>query len=88
MEESQEKTEDATEKRKEELKKKGSIVRSKELTTTLILIAGTSSLLIFSNYSATHLLNLFSLWEGDLLHVELIHSLGTGFKQMLLIWSN
>ena len=85
MEESQEKTEDATEKRKEELKKKGSIVRSKELTTTLILIAGTSSLLIFSNYSATHLLNLFSLWEGDLLHVELIHSLGTGFKQMLLI---
>jgi flagellar biosynthetic protein FlhB len=85
MESSQEKTEDATEKRKEDLKKQGSVVRSKELTTTLILIAGTSSLLIFSQYCASHFFDLFSLWHEDVKDLSLIHVLGVGLKGLLII---
>lgn len=85
MENSQEKTEDATEKRKQDLKKEGSVVRSKELTTTLVLLAGTSSLIIFSQYCATHFSELFLLWEEDARNLELMHVLGFGFKTLLII---
>ena len=85
MESSQEKTEDATEKKKQELKKQGSVVRSKELTTTLILISGTGSLLLFSNYCADHFFDLFSLWSEETRDISLIHVLGRGLKTMLFI---
>lgn len=85
MESSQEKTEDATDKRKEDLKKQGSVVRSKELTTTLVLIAGTSSLLVFSSYCAGHFFNLFLMWDQDIKQVELLDALGFGLKTLLFI---
>lgn len=85
MENSQEKTEDATDKRKQDLKKQGSVVRSKELTTTLILLAGTSSLIIFSKYCATHFFDLFLLWEEDARDLELMRVLGFGLKTLLII---
>ncbi len=85
MESAQEKTEDATEKRKQDLKKQGSVVRSKELTTTLILIAGTSSLLIFAKYCASNFFDLFSIWNEDIRLMQLDHVLGFGIKTLLLI---
>jgi len=44
---SQEKTEDPTEKRKKESRDKGQIARSKELSTTIMLLAGAIGLILF-----------------------------------------
>lgn len=50
---SQERSEEATLKRKEESREKGDIVRSKELNTTVVLLAGSSGLLIFGDSIAS-----------------------------------
>lgn len=46
---SEERTEEATPRRQEEARRKGQVARSRDLTMTLALIAGTASLILFSS---------------------------------------
>lgn len=54
---SQEKTEQATPKRREDAKKKGQVARSRELNTTLILLLGSGGMLVFGGYVMSLLQN-------------------------------
>lgn len=54
----QDKTEDPTEKKKTDAREKGEIVRSKELNTLAIMLAGSSALLIFGGALAQDLMEL------------------------------
>jgi flagellar biosynthesis protein FlhB len=57
----QDKTEDPTEKRKTESRKKGEIARSKELNTLAIMLAGSAGLLIYGGGLAMDLLEIMRL---------------------------
>ena len=52
----QEKTEDATPRRIEKAREEGQIPRSRDLTTSAVLISGIVSLMIFGGYGASRLL--------------------------------
>lgn len=56
----QERTEEATPKKREEAKKKGQVPRSKELSTTLVTLAGACMLLFFGQPLADGLQRMFS----------------------------
>jgi len=58
QDDSQERTEEPTEKKKKDSKKKGSIARSKELNTTLILIGSGFALIIFGGNLAISIMGL------------------------------
>ena len=55
----QEKTEEATEKRKTEAREKGQVARSKELNTTIILLGGLIGFVVFNNYLASYMYTMF-----------------------------
>jgi flagellar biosynthetic protein FlhB len=57
----QDKTEDATEKKKKDAREKGEIARSKELNTLAIMLAGSGGLLIFGGALAQDLMELMRL---------------------------
>jgi flagellar biosynthetic protein FlhB len=57
----QDKTEDATEKKKKDAREKGEIARSKELNTLAIMLAGAGGLLIFGGALAQDLMELMRL---------------------------
>jgi len=56
---SQEKTEDPTEKKKKESRDKGQIARSKELSSTIMLLTGAVGLLLFGPNILMQLTNVF-----------------------------
>lgn len=65
---SQEKTEEATPKKKDEARKKGQIARSADLPGSLILIFVFMSFIMMGNYFKTHIMMLFgNLFEDWLL---------------------
>jgi len=79
----QEKTEEATPKRLEKSKEDGQAPRSKELTTTAVLLTGAIGLLIFGPYFATKLRNIFqynfsfsreTAFDPQLMFTQLGHS--------------
>src|SRR5215470_15891723 len=55
----QERTENATPKRREEARRKGQIARSRELNSTAVMLAGSGALLAFGPYLADKGLALF-----------------------------
>lgn len=57
---SQEKTEEPTARKQEKAREEGQIPRSRELTTTFILLAGTIGLIIFGSYMTTKLAGMTS----------------------------
>ncbi len=57
----QEKTEEATPKRKEKAREEGQVPRSRELTTTAVLVIGTAGLWIFGGYMAAIMMKIMSL---------------------------
>ncbi len=59
-EDGQDQSEEPTEKRKRESKEKGQVPRSKDLTTTLLLMASVGALYIFGDYMASGLTDIFN----------------------------
>src|SRR5690349_16431142 len=57
----QDKTEDPTEKRKQDSREKGEIARSKELNTLAIMLVGASALLIFGGAMAQDMMELMRI---------------------------
>ncbi|MFR0674539.1 flagellar biosynthesis protein FlhB [Enterobacterales bacterium AW_CKDN230030176-1A_HGKHYDSX7] len=57
----QDKTEDPTDKRKQDARKKGEIARSRELNTVLVTLAGAGALLAFGGYLAETLMTLMRM---------------------------
>ncbi|MBA1146992.1 flagellar biosynthesis protein FlhB [Ectothiorhodospiraceae bacterium WFHF3C12] len=55
----QEKTEEPTAKRQREAKEKGQVPRSRELNTTLVMLAAAAGLLVLGPYISRHLLEVF-----------------------------
>ncbi len=51
----QDKTEEATPKRREDARKKGNVPRSRELSTTCVMLGGASGLLLLSGPLATNI---------------------------------
>jgi flagellar biosynthetic protein FlhB len=90
---SQERTEEATEKRRRESKEKGSVSRSKDLNTTILLVGGVSCLIMFSEYiSKNAILIMKSPFEftklseeinNDLMFQILIYGLSKGALLLL-----
>lgn len=60
----QEKTEEATQSRREEFRKRGQVVHSKELASALILLAGAGSIFMLSKFFFFHLAEAFSYSLG------------------------
>ncbi|SMF36568.1 flagellar biosynthetic protein FlhB [Alteromonadaceae bacterium Bs31] len=86
---SQEKTEEATPRRQEKAREEGQIPRSKELTTTAVLLASSFGLLFFGGVIANGLLNIlrfnFSLEREALFDVNtMLSHLGSSFWQAML----
>ena len=86
---SQEKTEDATPRRMEKAREDGQIPRSKELTTSTILIVGTVGLWIFGGYMADTLLRIlrfnFALERETIFDPErMFAQLGSSFFEAFL----
>lgn len=63
-EEEQEKTEEATQSRREEFRKRGQVVHSKELSSALILLVGAGSIFMLSKFFFFHLAEAFSYSLG------------------------
>lgn len=85
----QEKTEEATPKKLEKAREEGQIPRSKELTTSAVLIAGTFSLLMFGGALASTLMEVlkdnFSLTREEVFDSGFMFShLGESFYQALI----
>ncbi|WP_028877525.1 flagellar biosynthesis protein FlhB [Teredinibacter turnerae] len=86
---SQEKTEEATPRRLEKAREEGQVPRSRELTTTAVLLAGTISLVLFGGVMANAQLEImrlnFDLPREVIFDPELmIAQLGASFKEALL----
>ena len=71
----QERTEQATPKRREDARKKGDVPRSRELTMTGVMLCGAATLLLFSEPLSRRLLNAFS--RG--LRIERAQAFDTGY---------
>lgn len=89
-EQSQEKTEEPTAKRLEKSREDGQIPRSKELTTSAVLLTGTIGLLMFGGWMANRLLGTlrynFSLERSALFDVNMMAAyLGRSFYDALFI---
>ncbi len=85
---SQEKTEEATPKRKEKAREDGQVPRSKEFTTTAVLLAGAVGLWAFGGPMASALQNVlrfnFSLSREDIFDVnKMLNHLGHSFGEAL-----
>ncbi len=85
---SQEKTEEATPRRLEKAREDGQIPRSRELTTTAVLLAGSISLLIFGGFIAQNLLRIlevnFSLSREAIFDTQwMFNHLGHSFYKAL-----
>ncbi len=85
----QEKTEEATPRKLEKAREDGQIPRSKELTTSAVLIAGTVSLMMFGGALASQLMEIveynFSLRREELFDPALMFAhLGHSFYQALM----
>lgn len=65
------KTEEATPKKKSEARKKGQIARSKEVNLTFTLVASTLVIELLSGYVITSLSNLFAIFLGNYLKTQL-----------------
>lgn len=86
---SQEKTEEATPRRLEKAREEGQVPRSRELTTTAVLLAGTISLVLFGGVMANAQLEImrlnFDLPREVIFDPELMFAqLGASFKEALL----
>ena len=86
---SQEKTEEATPRKKQKAREDGQIPRSKELTTTAILLGGTVGLWIFGGAICQRLLDIlrfnFDLEREEIFDVNIMLSqLGASFSDALL----
>ena len=86
---SQEKTEQATPKRLEKAREEGQVPRSRELTTTAILLGGTVGLLLFGLGMSESLLAImtynFSLERDVIFDIQLMEAqLGWSFREALL----
>ncbi len=85
---SQEKTEEATPKRKEKAREEGQVPRSKELTTTAVLLAGSVGLLLFGGLLANSLLSIlrfnFHLEREEIYDVNsMFRHLGDSFGEAI-----
>ncbi len=73
----QERTEQATPKRRQDARDKGDIARSRELNTMAILMAGTGGLLVFGDTIATRLKEIFSsnlsLSRSDVFEIDAMY---------------
>lgn len=58
---SQERTEEATPKRKEEARKKGTVARSKDFNTAMLLLAAAVSFAVFGEHMASHAFSIFEI---------------------------
>lgn len=74
----QEKSQEPTQKRIEDARKKGDIARSKELTTLALLMASAASALLFGNAVGKVMLGLFS-FNFDLRRDEIIDPAYMGY---------
>ena len=86
---SQEKTEEATPRRLEKAREDGQVPRSRELTTSAVLLAGTISLMMFGGYIAEKLIGIlkfnFSIEREVIFDPNLMFdNLGESFYQALL----
>lgn len=91
-EDGQEKTEDPTPKRREDSKKKGQIPRSRELTTTLILLAAALAMLVLGGFMGRQLTALLEwsftidrshVYEADIVVRQLHEAMGRGLWTVL-----
>lgn len=85
---SQEKTEEATPKRQEKAKEDGQIPRSKELTTSAVLLSGTVGLYLFGGHISDKLLHIlrynFSLTRESIFDPQtMLSHLGSSFGEAL-----
>ena len=76
----QERTEEATPRRRQQAQEKGQVPRSRELTTTMLLLGGTAGLMLFSSFMLEGLLALFR--EGFALDRQLIFLRDAGLWQL------
>lgn len=88
-EDGQEKTEEATPKRMEKAREEGQLPRSRDLTTTVVLLAGTTGLYMFGAFLAEHLLNMmsynFSLTREQIFDTAaMFDQLGLSMRDMLV----
>lgn len=86
----QEKTEEATSKRREDSRRDGEVARSKELSTAVLLLAGGMALLVFGGWMASKGLALFAfnfdLQRDDVLtHDAMFRHLKTSVLQAMLV---
>ena len=93
---SQEKTEDATPKRREKAKEDGQIPRSKELSTSAVLLAGTIGLLFFGGAIAHTLMGILrynfqldreTIFDSNRMIAQLAHSFSEAFTAILPLMS-
>ena len=82
---SQEKTEEPTPKRREKAREDGQVPRSRELTTSAILIAGSIALFVFAPFMSDRLMKIFNynlnisrevVFDTNLMVTQLTHSFG------------
>lgn len=76
----QDRTEEATPRRREQAREKGQVPRSRELTTTVLLLGGGGGLLFLSGYMMEGLLNIFR--EGFSLDRRMVFLDGAGIIQL------
>lgn len=82
---SQEKTEKATPKKRQEARKKGQVAKSQELPSALILILAFASFLMFGNYYKTHFFSLAHDILQNWLTMEVtMTNLGSFFQRIML----
>jgi flagellar biosynthetic protein FlhB len=76
----QERTEEPTPRRRQQAQEKGQVPRSRELTTTVLLLGGTAGLMMLSGYMLEGLLDLFR--EGFSLDRQMIFLKDAGLIQL------
>lgn len=93
---SQDKTEEPTPRRLEKAREEGQIPRSRELTTSAILILGASGLLFFGPFLGSHVLNILQFnfeldrnvaFDTNLMISHLTHSMGDAILALLPLFA-
>lgn len=93
---SQEKTEQATPKRLEKAREEGQAPRSRELTTTAILLSGTAGLYLFGQYIAENLMMILrfnftiereAVFDPQLMIAHLTESFASGLLSLIPLFS-
>jgi len=93
---SQEKTEEPTQKRLDKAREDGQIPRSKELTTSVILLLGTGGLMMFGPFMAGRLeaivrynfmIDRDAAFDPNLMISHLAHSVGEGMSSLLPLFA-